>query len=225
MDLLKNKTELFIDPKELLKYKSEDLKDYLIIPTRDKIFICSKKPYALSFEGWDIYDAEMKRKYPIRMWIKNKWHNIYYSLLRFKNNIYYGIYYRLIKNWAVVDSGLPRGYHDKPELMLHVNFQLLKDFVEKEKTDNIDWSSDGDSKAWAEIQSLYNWWTRDFKERESIEESIHLKVEANMEKGIKSFDAPNMEYYKELNELEKQWNNENNENLIRLMRVREFLWT
>lgn len=222
MDLLKNKTELFIDPKELLKYKSEDLKEYFVIPIKDKIFICHKKPCTLSFEGWDIYDAEMKRKYPITMGFKHFITGIYYSLVRKKDKIYYWFYYRLVKNWSIVNSGLPRGYHDKPELMLHCNFQLLKDFVEKEKPgEMINWESDENhSYAWNEIQSLYNWWIKDFPQRVELEENIYSQTE---QKEINK--EQKRELYKELAELEKQWNIENNENLIRLMRVREYLWT
>ena len=41
-------------------------------------------------------------------------------------------------------ESLPDGWRDKDEIILHASFQLLKDFVEKEKDiiEQIDWKHD-----------------------------------------------------------------------------------
>jgi len=57
---------------------------------------------------------------------------------------------------------LDKGWHDKDEVLLHAAFQLLTDFVEGERPEKIvDWDFDGQHKVvWAEINSLYKWWTK-----------------------------------------------------------------
>jgi hypothetical protein len=70
-------------------------------------------------------------------------------------------------------------YHwcDKDHVMLHAVFQLLADFVEQEKPDQIvDWNSDPAHKqAWKEIRSLYRWWTQTRPARNSPLDEKGLK--------------------------------------------------
>ena len=58
---------------------------------------------------------------------------------------------------------LEKGWCDKDYIMLHAVFQLLVDFVEKEKPAKmIDWNWDATHrKAWKEIMSLYKWWKKE----------------------------------------------------------------
>lgn len=57
---------------------------------------------------------------------------------------------------------LEKGWCDSDIVLLHAAFQLLVNFVEKEKPDKIvDWDADpSHSQAWEEIQNLYHWWTK-----------------------------------------------------------------
>ena len=94
-------------------------------------------------------------------------------------------------------KSLPDGWRDKDEIILHSCFQLLKDFVEKEKEiiEQIDWSHDAETeKAKAEIDFLYNWWMNRLHDEED-------------------FDKINQRY------------KEDNQMLKRLIDVREHLWS
>lgn len=94
-------------------------------------------------------------------------------------------------------ESLPDGWRDKDEIILHACFQLLKDFVEKEKEiiELIDWNHDAETAtAKAEIDFLYNWW----RERCHDEED---------------FDKINQRY------------EEDNRMLKRLVDVRKHLWS
>ena len=91
-------------------------------------------------------------------------------------------------------------WSDKDIIILHACFQLLTDFVEQENafTGHVDWDSDVEHQsAKQEIQQLYNWWTT-----------------------RKMFD--NLD---SINDLEKDQYEEDNEMLIRLIKIRHFLWT
>jgi hypothetical protein len=89
---------------------------------------------------------------------------------------------------------------DKDIVMLHACFQLLTDCIEEEKllTGNTDWNNDLEhTNAKKEIEELYNWWT----ERKKLEQK----------EGI--------------NDLDRSQYQKDNEMLIRLINIRQYLWT
>ncbi len=94
---------------------------------------------------------------------------------------------------------LQKGWHDNNEVMLHACFYLLKNFIEKEKPFKCpSWKQSEDySSAQNELIFLYGWW----KKRKKIE---------------RSHDMLN-------NKLHPQ-NIEDNEMLMRLVKIRLFLW-
>jgi hypothetical protein len=95
---------------------------------------------------------------------------------------------------------LSDGWCDKDVVMLHACFQLLTDCIEKENllTGNTDWNADEEhKKARKDIEELYQWW-------------LDRKGKSNSEK---------------FNDLDRTQYNENNEKLIKLIKVRQYLWT
>ena len=56
---------------------------------------------------------------------------------------------------------LANNWQESDTMILHACFQILIDYVEKQKPrEVIDWdASPGHKKAWSEIDSLYKWWT------------------------------------------------------------------
>ena len=94
---------------------------------------------------------------------------------------------------------LQKGWHDNDEVMLHACFYLLKNFIEKEKPFRCpSWEQNEEySLAQSELIFLYDWW----KKRKKLETS-HKMVN---------------------NKLHPQ-NIEDNEMLMRLVKIRLFLW-
>ena len=134
---------------------------------------------------------------------------------------------------------LDKGWHDKDEVLLHAAFQLLADFVEGERPEKIvDWDFDEQHKvAWAEITSLYKWWTKTRPKRRSPLDDKKLKRPPFKFKKIPGSDMRELvtpdkkkyaAYYQALEEharLENEWYEEDQRNLHRLIDVRGFLWT
>jgi hypothetical protein len=134
---------------------------------------------------------------------------------------------------------LSKGWHNKDEVLLHAAFQLLTDFVEKERPDKIvDWDFDERHKnAWAEITSLYEWWTETRPKRRSPLDSRQLKRPpfklkkipgSKMRKLVRPGKKKYAAYYEALKEdarLENEWYEEDQRNLHRLIEIRGFLWT
>jgi len=118
--------------------------------------------------------------------------------------------FRHIKNWfrfriwdkhhVINIKTLQPGWTDKDEVLVHVMFQVLSDFMEKEKpAEFIDWNADpSNAKAWKEIQTLHRWWKEERPQRPTsvISEQLEIKY-AEEDDGM----------------------------MKRLIHVRKFLWT
>lgn len=84
-------------------------------------------------------------------------------------------------NLLIIDS-LEHGWKDADSLLLHACFQILVDFVEKERAfdSHVDWDNDQKlTLAKQEILELYNWWKQhkepDDFDHTYLEESEMLK--------------------------------------------------
>jgi len=134
---------------------------------------------------------------------------------------------------------LNRKWHDTDEVLLHAAFQLLVDFVEKERPDKVtDWSSDEvHRQAWKEIKRLYRWWKHVRPTRRSPLDDKKMKRPPLKRKkviGSKYIELVQpdrkkySEYYTALRrhtKLEVKWYEEDQLNLHKLIDVRKFLWT
>jgi hypothetical protein len=89
-------------------------------------------PTALSWDGWTDFNKEFREKAPIRYFlVKVLWaraRRIAYLFTEAQR----WVEYRTVRRYHVLDTGLPPGWHDVPEKMLHVNFNMLVDYVEQE---------------------------------------------------------------------------------------------
>jgi pyruvate formate-lyase activating enzyme-like uncharacterized protein len=94
---------------------------------------------------------------------------------------------------------LSKGWCDNDTVMLHACFKLLKKFIDNEKPFKIiDWEHDEEHRiVKKELTFLYDWW----KKRKKLEESLQM-----------------------LNDRFHSQNIEDTEMLLRLVKVRPFLW-
>ncbi len=134
---------------------------------------------------------------------------------------------------------LQKGWCDKDHVMLHAAFQLLVDFVEKERPEEIvDWNSSPEHKrAWRQIRSLYKWWSQTRPARKDPLAAKGLKCPPMRWKKLPGSDCRQLADYDETKypefekalrqhrRLEKQWEEEDQRNLHCLVEVRGFLWT
>ena len=72
-------------------------------------------------------------------------------------------YYLKCRFWKkynrVIVKTLPPTWIDRCDLLTHAMFQILVDFIEKEKPfDYLDTEASYNTKEWKEIKDIYNWW-------------------------------------------------------------------
>lgn len=94
------------------------------------------KPKAATAAEWDQWRADcIEHKlwaYVIQEEIPDVFADAWRNLGRPYSKAYWWLRYRTTDRNHVLRTGMKPGYHDKPEQMLHVNFQLLVDYVEIE---------------------------------------------------------------------------------------------
>jgi hypothetical protein len=132
---------------------------------------------------------------------------------------------------------LEKGWRDKDSVMLHAAFQILADFVEQERPDKIvDWDAEPrHRRAWKEIRSLYEWWTRKRPSRRSPLDAKGLKrppmrwkkVPGSNCRQLVRYDRKKYAAYdaalKRHWRLEARWDEEDQACLHRLVDIRPFL--
>lgn len=90
-------------------------------------------PRALPLGRWDTRETKLKRHYPVRWFIWETLPDFWnYKVVRKFRDTKYWFRYRTTDKYHVVKTGLKPNYYDPDTRMLHVNFQILTDFVEIE---------------------------------------------------------------------------------------------
>lgn len=128
------------------------------------------------------------------------------------------------------------------DMLLTFNFELLCDFYENGGIDIIDWESEEfHSNAKKEIDYLYNYWKVERKEKQEendyllSEWSLHIVhwsepyKELDTDKDLYAWCSISSKYGDYLHSLyrkcEEEFEKQEEENLIRLIKIRGFLWT
>ena len=138
--------------------------------------------------------------------------------------------YKQIKPYNHVRvKSIENHWHDRDKLLLHASFQILVDFIEEEKPfEIIDYSvSEKSSKEKEELQFLYNWWKNERPKRVDIIDLIDEKdIPHTIEEILNS--PKNSIWSKACRESYKQdiaWYKEDTKMLMRLIKIRDRLWT
>jgi hypothetical protein len=180
-------------------------------------------------------------------WRYALWREIQYKpVVRQLHKLYWAIRHRTINRYDVVYTDLKPGYHDVTQLIVHANFCLLAKFVEIE-FDTIKWDSDPEHQHAAdEMKSLYKWWKEVYPHYEDNDptnrpgvvrperEFIPYKVDADGDPTSFTWDVKPGQEHLEADytkaclasiEYEDACQDEIEANLIRLAKIRPYLWS
>jgi hypothetical protein len=131
------------------------------------------------------------------------------------------------KSYKLTIRTLKPGWHDRDKVILHAAFQCLVDFVEGEDPFKVtDWSSNKvHQMAKREIRQLYHWWMKDRPKRVSPLNSVKNVPDLDELNSTAKKFAPWRKACQEQAQCDKRWEKEDELMLIRLIKVRQFLWT
>lgn len=110
-------------------------------------------PGALSTKGWRLFKKEYREIAPVRYWVTHTVRHAVILPIKWKyEKITDWFRYRTTHRYHVVRTGLPPGWNDVDTQILHVSFNMLKDFVEVEQAWNhYMWSAERKEKeTWCE---------------------------------------------------------------------------
>ena len=168
--------------------------------------------------------------------------------------IYNWVRYRTWNRYHVLKMRyLKTGWHDEDELLIHSMFEVLSQFVEGEYEYHIvDWTSDSLQKyVWEEMNSLHKWWiNRQYRDKFNpiFQQDIHapeLKPSKSLgEKRINPLTKKEelfteMKFVHKSKRNEKRWDKacreatlfeeacskEDESAMVRLIKIRKYLWT
>ena len=222
---------------------------------------------ARSSNDWHEFREYHKEHNPIRYFINNDFEAIFIWPWSMRlRRLTDWVRYRTTRRYHVIKTGMKPGYSDVSEKMLHVNFNMLKDFVEIEKAhmyevfvnngvtgnaagvahlmwemgleEQEEFGNNQQAKNAREIYDLYNWWIDERPLRvdpmETTEYNAYWKLRTELYGigcvGCSDKDTPELKKlqtkaYKLSEKLDKQYAKEDEKNLIRLMKIRDALWT
>lgn len=160
-----------------------------------------------------------------------------YRLKRACDDFYYG----RIKNkhWKIV-TDLPRtAWHDSDSRMLYGMMKVLEDFIEKDNIDIVNWDGTPEHQhAKSEMDTIYVWWKNYSNRQKEIEDALHewferfwsLSGDREFSLGLqyinkKEKDEKERELSDHLHELEAKLIEEEEDMLLRLVKIRCFMWT
>ena len=197
------------------------------------------KPFALQWGHWDDWKTEFKSKYPIRFFfyetLPDLWDDIWrYGIHRFFHNLKWKILHRYYPRhqYHIVRTRLEPGYYDPDTQIFEATFALLCEYVEKNiKWQTINWESDEPhSEAWKEMNELVHWYKEIYPNREEEFEKQRPEPRVDFKRSMdeKFKDEPDVIAHKEFRnewwEKEKEWAEEDEAMLIRVIKLRPFLW-
>lgn len=231
-------------------------------------------------DQWDEWETEYQKQAPTRYWLTHRLPYLTWYPVKWKyDTVRDWVRYR-VRPYHIVNTGLPPQYYDTDTIILHANFNLLKDFVEKEKASMHRWCTpdaklkssislppkrdkinplDGikylewettldapedpadanpsQAEAAREILELYTWWVFDRPSRTEIEPpeqpeqegkntlSFMHRFSAEYRKKYPEYHAAFTQWSIDRSKQENEWDEEDTEMLIRLIKIRKSLWT
>ena len=202
------------------------------------------KPVALQVGAWDDWNTETKAKYPIRYFLQetlpDKLHSFYCIFYRPWHKWYWKFMHTFVPKYryhVIKPRTLKPNYYDPRTLILHGPMECLVDYYEN-GMDRVDWEHDEPwITAHKEILAIYKWWTEDYPNRDDnfvsgtpLPKYPKLPEEWGWLSVLneKYRDEPLMKEHKKISlvhmESEEEWYEETEEMLIRLMKIRTYLW-
>lgn len=199
-------------------------------------------PEYLSLEGWDNHRVECKEKARFVYWLTDTAFDKVQDVVYIVPNIFYsiGVFY---KNWKckshTLHSDFPVGeWCDLSNRIPRCLFLSLEWFIEKEKGfKRLAWELSDELKeecrhqhdAAVEQKAIYDWWKANKDRDPFVESGMMAYYDRKLENGENLFGGKISKEWEELNKecsaLEKQLKKEEEDMLIRLVKIRDSLWT
>jgi hypothetical protein len=171
----------------------------------------------------------------VRKMKKKRFRNWWFGIYKIKY-LYSYLRNRFVVKHHLIRTGLRPGWWDTDTRMLYGMMALLVEFIEKEKPEEIvEWDSASDhAHARDEFKAIYGWWKNYPKFQNEISDLLSKWHDCKFGKDyshdwIKKLNIPDTKEAKRLfdnlNIAEQRLEEEEQDMLMRLVKIRHFLWT
>ena len=175
--------------------------------------------------GGERFEDYWKKHYPIQFRIREGVENLLISISVLKDKLIENTWTRIFPKNTWATKTIPHTYSDKPELIQDFLFASIIDFVDNEPTEYTDWESSKEHKqTWKTINNLYKFakYTLPARRKRLDELMSELYDEKSLMEFVDKSDDPR---YEEMSALEKQTETEIQQNLLEIVKIRQYLWT
>jgi hypothetical protein len=175
--------------------------------------------------GGERFEDYWKKHYPIQFRVREGIENLLISISVLKDKLIENTWTRIFPKNTWARKIVPHTYSDKPELIQDFLFACIIDFVDNEPTEYTDWESSKEHKqTWETINKLYKFAKHTLPaRRKRLDEMMSgLYDEKSLMEFVDKSDDPR---YEEMSALEKQTETEIQQNLLEIVKIREYLWT
>ena len=120
-------------------------------------------------------------------------------------------------------NSLPSTWTDRDEVLLHASFQILTDFIEKEKPfEHFNINESQNKEDWLKLKKLYKWW----KKRKSKQELAFKKLDLKYPKSKNTEElSSGYKKYQKIYALDIAFYKEDTDKIKELADLRKLLWT
>lgn len=192
------------------------------------------KPEVATAESWQEWMEHAKKEHPFLYFISEILPCNYRIVRNRIKDVYWFFQHRLNPRhrYNTIYTSLKPGYYDPETQILYGCMDTFKNFMET-CADKIDWEGSGEShaKAYKEMEEIYDWWVNRRPKREDFLPELPTLPE---EWGIlpmlnsKYENHPLMKEWKRIAEIhrekEVEFEKEDDDMLIRLIKIRGYIW-
>jgi hypothetical protein len=187
----------------------------------DYVLPMPKRPGALTMEEWGEYHERTTKAHPFRHWLHSDL-PIFASIWkrRLIHDPYWWVRHRLPPHrYNILHTGLKPGYYDPDTRFLHAIMEEVCSYVKiTEETVDRTWQPE----KWAPLLATAEWWPR-YKQWSDTQYDSPLWEEARKAHEAGDREASHRAYMK-LNEIEERWEQEADDYLVAIMKVRRGIW-
>lgn len=196
-------------------------------------------PFALEWNGWDDWRDQLKARFPIRAFIQvtvpDTWRKaLGYKIKHILHDLKWGFIHRYVKQHqynVIRPKTLEVGYHDPDERILHACMEDLRQYYERGAI-HVEWNSDPHHQhVYKEMTDIYTWWTKEFPTREEDWEKANPSPDVDSKRLFsngKHKNDPDVVEWHRVRELQREaevkWAQDEEDMLIKLMKIRRSLW-
>lgn len=214
----------------------ETIDHYLTLTSKYRWRIVT--PFALGLGAWDNWRDQLQARFPRRTFVQvtlPRWWKKFagYKIKRILHDLKWEFIHRYVERHqynVLRPKTLEPGYYDPDTRILHACMEDLRNFYER-GAPQVVWEEDSHHQhAYKEMTDIYTWWTQEYPTREEKWEEANPSPDVDWKRKFSNkheTDSDVVEWRrvaKLRHEIETKWAQDEEDMLIRLMKIRRSLW-